>query len=848
MPLVAGTRLGPYEILALIGSGGMGEVYRAHDSRLNRVVAIKTLRSDVARDPERLQRFEAEARAASALNHPNILTIHDVGQDGETAYIAMEWVDGTTLRAVMAAGRLSTRRLLKIGPQIAAGLAKAHAAGIIHRDLKPENVMIADEGLAKIVDFGLAKLVTTTDESPSVTHGPSTLPGVVMGTVGYMSPEQASGRPADHRSDQFAFGLIAYEMATGRRPFQRETAAQTLAATIDEEPTPIRELNAEVPEHLTMIVDRCLAKDPRDRYDSTRDLARDLVQIAESAGPQRVTGSVRSTPRLARWLSAVAGLAACIAIAVVAKLWPGRSADRNPRQPPLVAVREFRNLSPQAEQSYFAAGMTEEIRGQLSRISALRLLSRAAVDKYEERDLPRMVAELGVGSIVDGSVRLDRDRVRISAVLVDARNEHTLWSEQYERGLADIFAVQSDVALQIARSLQANLSPAERARVQKRPTANLEAYDLYLKSEQIPTGATAGMDLLRRALALDPLFAVAKASLAYRLAFRSYQGDSEALDRAATLAREAMEIDPNLADPHVVLGTVYVMKGQDAQARLAFMRALELDPNDTTSMGNLSVNEGQFGRLDDSLLWARRKFVISGRTGNDYYHVGFPLLALRDDELTGRWLTYAERQAPPHARVQLLLASAELVRGDDGASLARIRRAATLWPTNREVAATLAELAFLVRSDDAAALTEKVASAAPDTTGVVIADGVRVRRAHFLQRRGNGQAAAEADEVLRLGRQALAQGSENPVTSVNMAAASMVRGDRDAAHQFLSRAVTSGYRDYAFLVRDPIFEPIASDGRFRALVDQMTADVARQRGRATERGLLDLGSLVPGLK
>jgi Flp pilus assembly protein TadD len=293
-----------------------------------------------------------------------------------------------------------------------------------------------------------------------------------------------------------------------------------------------------------------------------------------------------------------------------------------------------------------------------------------------------------------------------------------------------------------------------------------------------------------------------------------------------TLAREAAQTDPTLASPHFVLGTVYSLKGQDTQARLAFMRALELDPNHADSMSNLSLHELQFGRLDDSLLWARRMFVISGRTGNDYYHVGVPLLNLRDDELSWRWLTYAERQAPSSPRVQYLLALVELLRGDDAAPLVRLRRAAERWPTSYEILGSLAELAFI---------------------GNLIAEGVRVRRAYFLRRRGDRRAEAEADEVVRLGRQELAAGSENPSTSVNIAAAFMVRGDREPAFEFLTRAVKSGYRD-SLLVRDPIFEPMASDPRFGALIDQMTADVTLQRRRAAERGLLDLGSLVPGLK
>jgi eukaryotic-like serine/threonine-protein kinase len=263
MTLAAGTQLGPYRIMSLLGSGGMGEVYRAEDSRLHRTVAIKILSPDQATQ-ERIERFEQEARSASALNHPNILTIHDVGRQGDTAYFAMEWVDGQTLRQLLRAGPIPLRRTVQLAQQIAEGLASAHTAGIVHRDLKPENVMVTAEGLAKIVDFGLAKLTLPASSSaretdPTVTHLAETEPGVVMGTIGYMSPEQVSGRPVDYRSDQFALGLLIYELVTRTRPFDRPTSAQSMAATIEADPPPIESRNPEVPPHLVTVVaqERC---------------------------------------------------------------------------------------------------------------------------------------------------------------------------------------------------------------------------------------------------------------------------------------------------------------------------------------------------------------------------------------------------------------------------------------------------------------------------------------------------------------------------------------------------------------------------------------------------------------
>jgi len=300
--LLSGSKLGPYEILSSLGAGGMGEVYRARDPRLGRSVAVKVLPEELSTDNERLARFEQEARAASALNHPNIVTIHEIGKAVSTSYIAMELVEGATLRQLLASGPIPLKKTLPIAAQVADGLSKAHAAGILHRDLKPENLMVSRDGFVKILDFGLAKLVSPGAEN--VSHMPTaahpeegTRPGTVLGTVGYMSPEQASGKAMDFRSDQFSFGSILYEMTAGKRAFSRGSAAETLAAIIREEPEPLRSLAPEVPVALRWVIERCLAKDPEERYASTRDLARDLAHLRDHAaevsqeGPPVVPGA-----------------------------------------------------------------------------------------------------------------------------------------------------------------------------------------------------------------------------------------------------------------------------------------------------------------------------------------------------------------------------------------------------------------------------------------------------------------------------------------------------------------------------------------------------------------------------
>jgi eukaryotic-like serine/threonine-protein kinase len=844
-PLAPGTRLGPYEITAAPAAGGMGEVYRARDTRLNRPIAIKVLPSDVADDPDRLRRFEQEAQAASALNHPNILTIYDVGREAGVPFIAMEWVQGDTLRALLAAGRLPPRQLADIAHQTAEGLAKAHAAGIVHRDLKPENIMISEDGLVKIVDFGLAKLnlPPSLEFSQTMTASPGTAAGIVMGTIGYMSPEQVSGRPADHRSDQFSLGLIAYEAATGRRPFARPTAAQMMAATIEAEPEPVSALNRELPAHLAVVIHRCLEKNPANRYESTRDLAHDLKHVATGAVP---VGTPRRVPR-----GLAIGIAAAIlVVAVAAAVWLGRSrgAPADQQASPLVAVRAFRNLSQDPSQSYFTEGMTDEIRGQLSKIAALRVLSRSAVERFRDADGPTIARDFGVQSLVEGSVRAQRNRVRVAVELVDAATQQARWSEQYDRELADVLHVQREVALQIAQRLAATLTPAERARVEKLPTQNTEAYALYLRAQALGgytdvTQNHQGIALLEQALALDPRFALAKSRLSYRVFFRSVTEDRKYADDAVKLAREAAAIDPTLADPHMTLGSVYGQFGRLEQARQSFLRALELNPNHGVSMSNLSMTYALAGQLDESLYWTRRSWALSAKGPNDFYHVTQPLLWMRDDQLTRRWLAEAERQRD-YTRTQMTLAALQLYLGETAGALTRVRAAAEKFAGNQEIESVRSEVALLAGADDAEALNEQAFRAGGDVSGLVVLQSARLRYAFLLQKRGDARARTLIEEAESHARARIAAGELAAANFMNVAAARALLGDTKGAIGELQRAYDNGWRDYGIAAIDPMLASLRDHPDFRSLLDRARDDVAAQRARAQARGLLDLSSLI----
>jgi TolB-like protein/tetratricopeptide (TPR) repeat protein len=518
-----------------------------------------------------------------------------------------------------------------------------------------------------------------------------------------------------------------------------------------------------------------------------------------------------------------------------------------------VAVRPFRSLSADPQQGYFAAGMTDEIRGQLSQVSSLRVLSRNAVDAYKEGESSRMVRELAVRNVVDGSVRVDGNRVRISAELVDASTSETLWSDQYDRELADILAVQSEVAVQITRALHSKLTPHEQQRVGSRPTNNLEAYKLYLQALQMsPLSDRAvnmkSMELLRTAIALDPRFAVAQARLAYRLVFLATYDDPSYVDEAIKQAQEALRIDPSLAAGHFALASAYDLKGLEAQSRQAFLRALELDPNFVPAMHNFSLHEAWYGRLDESLYWGRRSFELSGKTGNDYYHVAVPLLAIRDDDSTRRWLSDAERRFPNFHRIQQMLALLDVLQDQPGKAAARTVALNARLPENEEVKFQRADVAFLTNSTDLEKAHEALMARAASNF-ISVPESIRVRYAYALRRRGDARRAESLlVEAGRIAREKMARGDQTPALRIEMAAVATLRGDPASALDWLSRAYDIGFRDYGLLERDPIIRELGSGQRVKEIIDRMKRDVEGQRERARARELLDIDSLLGPVK
>ena len=585
MTLMAGTRLGPYEIVAPIGAGGMGEVYHARDPRLGRDVAIKVLPRQYAADEDRLRRFEQEARAASALNHPNILVVHDVGTCDGVPYLVEELLEGESLRDRLRDGALPVGKAVDIAVQMARALAAAHEKGIVHRDLKPENVFVTRDGHVKILDFGLAKLVerapVRAGAADASTFAGATAAGLVLGTVGYMAPEQARGQAADHRADIFALGCVLYEMLAGKRAFAGDTAADTVTALLSRDPPPLGGLGSGTPAGLQGILRRSLEKQPADRFSSAHDLRLALQAVAETlfAGQPAVESPVKS-----------------------------------------IVVLPFDNLSPDPENAYFADGLTEELISDLATVRALRVISRtsAMLLKGSKKDVPTIARELNVRYVLEGSVRRAANSLRITAQLIDAASDAHLWAEKYAGTVDDVFDIQEKVSRAIVEALKLELTPPERHRLAERPIPNLYAYECYLRARRqifrfTEPALDEAMDYLEEGLRALPDNPLLLAGVAYvhfqRVELGVAQEDS--LETADAFATRVVELAPDLPQGHLLLGLTATMRRGTIRTAIAHLeRALVAGPNDW-----------------DALSWAGAVFPFVGKT-SEGLSIGERLVAM----------------------------------------------------------------------------------------------------------------------------------------------------------------------------------------------------------------------------
>jgi serine/threonine protein kinase/Tfp pilus assembly protein PilF len=590
--LLPGTRLGSYEIIGPLGAGGMGEVYRARDMRLDRSVAIKSLPQGFAADPERLARFEREARLLASLNHPNIATIHGVEDVAGAPHLVLEFVEGETLAQRLARGALTVRETLELGVQIASAIEAAHERGIVHRDLKPGNVMLTPAGAVKVLDFGLAKGGGADAGGGGMSASPTralsaTGPGLILGTAAYMSPEQARGREVDRRSDVWSFGCVLFECLTGRQAFAGETLSDVIARILEREPD-WAVLPGAVPARLRDLVRRCLVKEMNERPRDIGDLRRELTAVAAELSS------------------------------------PGRAAA--PAGQPSLAVLYFENLAGDAENEYFCSGITEDILTDLSKIKGLRVASRNAVVRYRgaPTDIPRVASELGVGAVLEGSVRRAGDRVRITAQLINAADGFHLWAERYDRTMNDVFAVQEEIASSIATALRGALTPDEAERIGHDRPKDVRAYDLYLKGREeygkySPESLRRAMELFQSATAADPDYALAWAGIAdchgQMLQWAIASDVDEGVRLGLEAARHAIALNPKLPEAHKAEALVLRFSGDMDGARAALTRAIQADPRFTPALINLAVEHYSRGHLAGAERLVRRALEVDPEEG-----------------------------------------------------------------------------------------------------------------------------------------------------------------------------------------------------------------------------------------
>jgi TolB-like protein/Tfp pilus assembly protein PilF len=649
MYLPSGTRLGPYKIEAPIGAGGMGEVYRATDTRLNRDVAVKILSSRLTAEPGAKQRFEREAHTASALNDPHICTIYDVGEHDGRQFLVMELLEGQTLKQYMDGQGLAVEQVLKLGMQIAAALQTAHGKGIIHRDVKPANIFVTEGGEIKVLDFGLAKLLPPTDQD--ATHSLTlTEPQAVLGTLPYMAPEQLRGEKTDARTDIWGVGAVLYEMATSQRPFREELSTRLTDAILHQPLTPPRALNGAIPTELERIILKCLDKDPENRFQSATELVVDLRRLSTPNSQSTGTLSAAKARGWRRTVRPLAYAAAGVLVlaAVLVAMNPGGWRERlltraaSPRIQSL-AVLPLANLSHDREQDYFADGMTEALIANLAQVSALRVISRTSVMHYKGTDktLPQIARDLNVDAVIEGTVQRSGDRVQVTAQLIEGQTDVHLWAKTYDRKFQDVLVIQSELAQAIVGEIKAHLTPQEREHLAHARPINPDAYNAYLlgayhANKRNPEALDKGIEYFQQAIRIDPSYARAYAGLAEAYIERDIWGGlgiGKSADQVRAATFKALELDGELAEAHALLAHIHFQYDWDWQGTEAeYKRAVELNPNLAGVYVGYAYYLQAMGRQQEALAAAHRAVELDPLSASNITDEGRILYRARQYE------------------------------------------------------------------------------------------------------------------------------------------------------------------------------------------------------------------------